>query len=291
MITRSTLSHLRFPFSFFLLPVYLLALSSAVNIDLSNAFFIFIALHLFLYPAANGFNSYYDRDTQSIGALKHPPAVTPDLLWFSLALNVGGILVALKVSSLFAAGCLVYSLAAMAYSWDKIRIKRYPWTGWLFTGLGQGFLTFLLIAVSAVEAPLKPCSIVPFILPAACTGLFLLGYYPLTQVYQHEEDRLRGDETLSLRLDVRATFLLSLSLMTLSALAFFYYFILDWGKGTAFFFVLTLLPAAVYFVRWFSAVAGNPALADFDHANRMSIIMAGGLNIFGLAMLLRTLAG
>ena len=44
------------------------------------------------------------------------------------------------------------------------------------------------------------------LLLALVSTLFLCGSYPLTQVYQHEEDARRGDRTLSLRLGIRGTF-------------------------------------------------------------------------------------
>jgi 4-hydroxybenzoate polyprenyltransferase len=283
--TKSTLLHARFPFSFFLLPIFLLALIAAGDIDPFRAWLVFFTLHLFIYPAANGFNSYYDRDEESIGALKSPPKVTPDLLRFSLALDTLGIILALKVGALFASGCLIYGLAAKAYSWDKTRIKKHPWLGWLFTGMGQGFLTFILVAIAVTPQSWRN-SVHPRILfPAFCTGLFLLAYYPLTQVYQHREDARRGDITLSLKLGVRGTFLLSAFLLTLSSAAFLFFFSRYSGDRIALLFLLMMLPAAVYFVNWMADAMKDPAECSFDRANRMSVLMAAGFNLFAFTTL------
>jgi hypothetical protein len=81
MVSKSTLLHVRLPFSWFLLPVYMMALTFAPSIDLKNAALVFVMLHIFLYTASNGFNSYYDRDKESIGGLRNPPPVTSDLLY------------------------------------------------------------------------------------------------------------------------------------------------------------------------------------------------------------------
>src|SRR5690606_26197059 len=83
MISRSSLRHLRIPFSLILMPVFLFALSVTPNLDGGRLVIVFLALHLFLYPSSNGYNSYFDKDEESIGGLKHPPKVTSDLYWLS----------------------------------------------------------------------------------------------------------------------------------------------------------------------------------------------------------------
>ena len=83
-MTRSTLLHLRIPFSFYLLPVFLFAFSVSDNVSVSSLIIIAVSLHLFLYPASNGYNSYFDKDEESIGGLEKPPAVNKDLYWYSL---------------------------------------------------------------------------------------------------------------------------------------------------------------------------------------------------------------
>ena len=43
-------------------------------------------------------------------------------------------------------------------------------------------------------------------IPALLTTMMLMSAYPITQVYQHKEDRERGDFTLSLSLGILGTF-------------------------------------------------------------------------------------
>ena len=63
---------------------------------------VFVVLHLLAYPASNGYNSYYDRDEGSIGGLRTPPKVSPELLhlvWLFDALAVlGGLLLGLGIT-------------------------------------------------------------------------------------------------------------------------------------------------------------------------------------------------
>src|SRR5215472_16924440 len=83
----STLQLLRLHFSFFLMPVYWFALSQVVEIDWARALLIFAILHLLVYPASNGYNSYMDRDTTPIGGLEHPLQPTRQLFWVTLAMD------------------------------------------------------------------------------------------------------------------------------------------------------------------------------------------------------------
>ncbi|MFI5187293.1 MAG: prenyltransferase, partial [Chitinophagales bacterium] len=62
MLRRSTIQLLRFHFSLFLLPVFLFALSQLNTINWQNAAIVFFILHVLVYPASNGYNSYMDRD-------------------------------------------------------------------------------------------------------------------------------------------------------------------------------------------------------------------------------------
>jgi 4-hydroxybenzoate polyprenyltransferase len=285
MITRSSLLHIRIPFSFFLLPVFLLAVVCAPAFDLFKACVVFFVLHFLLYPASNGFNSYYDRDTGSIGGLKQPPQVTSDLLRLSLSLDASACAVGLLAGWRFSLGCLLYGLASKAYSWNRIRIKKYPVFGWLFAGVGQGTLTFLLVMVSVSNFPHVALSgIWPLVLSLGA-GFFILGIFPLTQIYQHPEDSRRGDTTMSILAGVRGTFLLSGPFMAGGLSLFFMYFLRERSIATATIFAASSLPAAVYFIYWWVTTLKNPGKADFRHTMRMNMVASVGLALFSLSVL------
>ncbi|MDX5481218.1 MAG: prenyltransferase, partial [Hymenobacteraceae bacterium] len=76
---RTALTLMRIPFSLYLMPVYWFALSTVSGFALWRAVAVFLVLHLLVYPASNGYNSYHDRDEGSIGGLKQPPKVTHEL--------------------------------------------------------------------------------------------------------------------------------------------------------------------------------------------------------------------
>ena len=104
--------HLRIPFSLFLLPVYLFALSICNNPYFGNVLLVFIIMHLFLYPASNGYNSYFDKDEGSIGALKNPPEVSKQLYVTSLVLDLLSILLSFIISWKFALMIFVYGMVS-----------------------------------------------------------------------------------------------------------------------------------------------------------------------------------
>lgn len=89
---KSTVKHLRLPFSFYLMPVFLFAVSQANTINWRTTAIAFVILHLFVFPSSNGYNSFQDRDTGSIGGLKHPPKVSPNLYHATLLMDIVAVL-------------------------------------------------------------------------------------------------------------------------------------------------------------------------------------------------------
>src|SRR6185436_6504992 len=145
---RNTLLHLRLPFSYFLLPVFCFALSQSAPVNWTNACIIFFILHFLIYPGSNAYNSYMDQDTGSIGGLRNPPPATIRLYYASIFLDIAGLLLCFLVSSYLVLLMLAYVCISKAYSWHKIRLKKYPFSGWLVVVLFQVGFTFLLVHMS-----------------------------------------------------------------------------------------------------------------------------------------------
>src|SRR5690349_20205625 len=196
MLLRSTIQLLRFHFSFFLMPVFWFALSQTVKINATNALLIFIILHLLIYPASNGYNSYMDRDTESIGGLEKPPPPSKELYITTIFLDITGLLLSLIISPLFASVMILYIAASKAYSYRGIRIKKLPVTGYLTVIIFQGALTFWLVYYGSNA---DHSLFVPWQGMVIC-ALLIGGFYPLTQIYQHQQDLNDDVETLSYKL-------------------------------------------------------------------------------------------
>ncbi len=90
------------------MPVYWFALSFVDDINLPRAVLIFVILHLLVYPSSNGYNSFMDRDADSIGGLKNPMQPTKQLFFASLIMDVIALSLSLFISTLFATCILIY---------------------------------------------------------------------------------------------------------------------------------------------------------------------------------------
>ncbi|PSR04211.1 MAG: prenyltransferase, partial [Bacteroidetes bacterium SW_11_45_7] len=123
--------HLRFPFSVFLLPIYIFAISQVQAISTLEAILIFIILHLFIYPASNAYNSYMDQDEGSIGSVKNPPKAGLNVYCASILFDSAGLVLALLTNWHVFFLLIPYILASKAYSWRGIRLKKEPIAGWL----------------------------------------------------------------------------------------------------------------------------------------------------------------
>ena len=268
MIQRSTIRLLRFHFSFFLMPVYWFALSQVVKPHLGRASLIFFIIHGLIYPSSNGFNSYMDRDEGSIGGLKNPPAPTLQLLWVSQVMDLLALLLGFFISVYFVGATLIYILASRAYSARSIRLKKYPIIGYLTVISCQGALIFFMVYHGS--HPLNTLDVPALGMVAA--SLLIGGFYPLTQVYQHQADANDGVRTISALLGIRGTFWFCsiMNGIAFCVLAFFFALSLEIKE----FVLLTtcMLPILVYFIVWAIQVWRNPARADFTHTMRMNTI-------------------
>lgn len=281
MLTRSSWLHLRIPFSFFLLPVYLFSLAISPNLNESRMLWVFIILHIFLYPASNGYNSYFDKDEKSIGGLKNPPQVKRGLYFLALLFDLVALVLGYwKINILFVVMLFIYGLISKAYSHPAIRLKKYPILGWVAAGLFQGFFTFIMCYVGINNFSLENCWNAHVLIPAALTSTMLWGNYPMTQVYQHEEDAKRGDITLSLKLGIRGTFVFTAGVFIVAVVGFIFYFMEFFELKYAYTFLLALLPVLAYFLFWFVKVVKDETKANFSYTMGLNFISSTCLNIF-----------
>ncbi|MEP7142431.1 MAG: UbiA family prenyltransferase [Ferruginibacter sp.] len=268
MLFRSTIQLLRFHFSFFLMPVYWFALSQTATINTIHAILIFIILHLLVYPASNGYNSYMDRDTESIGGIKKPMQPTRQLFYTSILLDATGILLSCFISKWFVMGIILYILASRAYSFRGIRLKKYPIIGYLTVIFFQGAVTFFLVYHGSSTG--KTLIVPPAGMIAA--SLLIGGFYPLTQIYQHRQDKEDGVTTLSMLLGYKGTFIFTaiVYFFAVSVLAFL--LISNLQQNSFLIIQIFFLPVIVYFVWWFKKVAANISGANFVYTMRMNVL-------------------
>lgn len=277
---KSTLLHLRIPFSFLLMPVFLFALAVSPALPLQELFFAFIALHLFLYPASNGYNSWFDKDEKSIGGLKEPSKVYKELLYYSLLFDALAVVSALFVGWRFALMCFIYGTISRAYSNDKTRLKKYPIISWLTVTIFQGGFMFLATYLALNKLTFSELLQEEIIYPALLSTAMLMGSYPMTQVYQHEEDAKRGDLTLSRMLGIRGTFIFTMLVFALAMAGFSTYFTSFFSVKLVIWLNIALLPVLIFFLTWFSKVWKDESKANFSNTMRLNIISASCFNLF-----------
>ncbi|HLT80856.1 MAG TPA: UbiA family prenyltransferase [Cyclobacteriaceae bacterium] len=283
MFSRSTWLHLRVPFSFFLLPVFLFSLCLSPNATGARIFWVFIILHFFLYPASNGYNSYFDRDEESIGGLRRPPKVQTELYGVSLALDAVAILLGIVfVNWMFAIMLFVYGLVSKAYSHPSVRLKKLPIVGWLAAGFFQGCFTFIMCYIGINDFTLDEALTPKPLYAGLLTTCMLLGSYPMTQVYQHHEDARRGDMTISRLVGISGTFWLSGVMFLLVLIGFTTFFGFYFSAQYSVIFAIAMFPMAIYFVLWYLQVRHDKMAADYSHTMRLNFVSATSLNVFFL---------
>lgn len=267
-MNRSTFQLLRFHFSLFLLPVYLFALSQLNEIHLTNAVLIFFILHILVYPSSNGYNSYMDRDETPIGGLSKPMQPTKQLFYTTIALDIIAVTLGAVVSLPFASGVLLYILASRAYSYRGIRLKKYPFTGYLTVVICQGALVFFLSYYGSAK---NDVSNIPW-LPALIASCLIGGYYPLTQVYQHDEDKKDGVRTISYVLGKKGTFLFCGIVFTMATIAMFFAFQNQHSPGFFWLFLACMSPMALFFSWWMVQVWKSENAASFKNSLIMNLL-------------------
>lgn len=275
---RSTILHLRLPFSLLLLPVYLFALSQVPNSNTFNAIVVFIILHLFTYPASNAYNSYFDKDEKSIALLKKPPKVDKSLYVTSIVLEWLGVLLAFIVSFNFALCVAVYNTISKAYSHPKIRLKKYPIISFLVVFIFQGCFIYFA-SYYAINDFRESFTMDTFIAGLICSCL-IGASYPLTQIYQHEEDTKRGDKTLSILLGIKGSFLFS-GIIFFSGLSLMLLYWLRKQQLEPFWvFLAFTFPILIYFVWWFLKCIQSSDNANFRNAMRMTLISGSCMLVY-----------
>ena len=243
---------------------------------------IFVAYHLFLYGGATAFNSVYDRDTGPVGGLRHPPPVDPFLLPWSLGILVAGLLLSL-VRPLTALLYFLILLLALAYSYPAVRLKARPFASLVTIAVGQGVLPFLA-GWLATPQPDHDWRLGLF--AAASAAFVAIAFYPLTQLYQVEEDRQRGDRTIAVVLGVELSFLLSTCLLVVAASLTVGTVALRFGlveSGVVLVFYLGLIGGVQ---RWHARFRAWDVLQNFRAAMTFTTVGAGGFGAYLLAHLI-----
>ena len=282
ILKRSTIQLLRLPFSFFLMPIFWFALSCVQGIDMPKAILIFCIIHFLVYPSSNGYNSYMDRDTESIGGIKKPMEPEKELFYVTVFMDILAVCLSLLISIPFVVLLICYIVCSRLYSYRGIRLKKYPITGYLTVILNQGGLMFLMVYHGSAAMPGNDLPWLGMIASSFLIG----GFYPITQVYQHEADTKDGVRTISILLGKKGTFVFCV-IMYMIAFFFLFYYYLQQNQLLSFVILqIFFLPVLVYFISWLIKVWKNEALADFRHTMQMNWLASACTNLGFITLLI-----
>ncbi len=148
-------------------------------------------------------NSAYDQDKGDIGYLKAPPKPPKYLAHFGFVLLAASLVWSMVFIRVKPGGHYFFEivmtcvLLSILYSVPPIRLKARAGWDLLINCVGFGFFTPMAGWVFTGRG-LEP------VLMSLCIGFGLLfaALYPLTQIYQVEEDTQRGDQTLVIRFGI-----------------------------------------------------------------------------------------
>lgn len=199
--------HLRLHYQLlFLSPLFVWGFAlSGVQLTL-RALAGFAAFHLFLYGGITAYNSYYDRDEGPVGGLRAPPPVTEGLLTFSIAVQGLGLALALWASPVLVLPYALVMILSVLYSHSSFRWKARPLLSLCVVAFGQGTVGFLAGWLCGASTARSLIQSEEGRLGALVATLMTVGLYPLTQIYQLDEDRTRGDRTFSVAYGTNASF-------------------------------------------------------------------------------------
>jgi 1,4-dihydroxy-2-naphthoate octaprenyltransferase len=190
-------------------------------------------------------------------------------------LNCIAVIISFFISIYFAVGITAYILASKAYSYRGIRLKKYPFAGYFTVIFFQGAVSFWLIYHGCSANKGISIPVVPMIISSLLIG----GFYPLTQIYQHEADSKDNVKTISYILGYKGTFLYCGIVYTLAFLLLAYYFFYSLQTTAFYIFSICMLPVIIYFLIWGKRVWRNYSDADYKNTMRMNIIASICSNI------------
>jgi 4-hydroxybenzoate polyprenyltransferase len=287
---RNLLIHLRLHFQLLLAPIFLwgyfLAASAhGVRPDL-KFWLAFLALHLFLYGGTTAFNSYYDRDEGPVGGLEKPPPVEPVLLPFSLVVQAIGVGLAFLVNLPFALIYLLDFVVFTAYSYPSTRLKGKPLGSVLAIGIGQGILPALAGWVTA-NPDLLAISPLQWLAIVSAT-LITVGFYPLTQIYQIDEDLARGDLTFAAWIGPKRAFIFAVVVQGVAAALLIGVIAQLLGPLNAMIVALFYIILLAAILQWAFVFDNAHVLANYRRVMRINMLTSLGfigfigLHLFGI---------
>lgn len=221
---KAFILHLRLHYQFFILSGgYLLGGLIADQMDAASFWLQFLNVHILLFGGATAYNSYWDKDEGPIGGLKNPPKMSYWMHPASIILMLAGWIWAYKTGFPFFCTYGISLLLFWLYSTPHARWKGRPILSLIAIGISTGFNS-VLMGFWAAGGSLSGI----IIFGAIGASLILLSLYPVSQLFQAEQDQKRGDQTFFLEYGLKGikifftvNFLTGLFMLSICVAAFY----------------------------------------------------------------------
>jgi 1,4-dihydroxy-2-naphthoate polyprenyltransferase len=268
------------------MPVFLFAISQASSVNWRSTAIAFVILHLFVFPSSNGYNSFQDRDTGSIGGLKHPPKVSRNLYRATLLMDIVAVSSGLLISYNFSLFVFIFILISRAYSYRNVRLKQYAVIGFLTVFLFQGAFVYLMASSAISTFSFTDFFTLNNIICMSVASFFIGSVYPLTQIYQHSADKKDGVISISYKLGYNGTFVFSGILFVVATVFLYYYFNLKHQQIAVLLFIILMLPVIIDLSVWFAKVRKDTDNANFENTMTMNLLTSTCMNLYFLVLIL-----
>jgi 4-hydroxybenzoate polyprenyltransferase len=187
------LIHLRLHYQFFILSGGYLMGGLLVPDPEWNEFWLqFLNVHVLLFGGATVFNSWHDKDEGPIGGLQNPPKMKKWMRDASIFIQILGFILAWNSGLIFTLFYLLSMTLFWLYSTPHARWKGKPLLSLVAIGVSTGSNSLVMGALAA------GADFSLILLTAGIgAGFMMLSLYPVSQIYQVEEDTKRGDFTFA----------------------------------------------------------------------------------------------
>lgn len=159
----------------------------------------FLNVHVLLFGGATAYNSWWDKDEGPIGGLKSPPKMSTWMWPASMLMQYVGLIWAITVGWNYAIIYAISMLFFWLYSTPLARWKGKPVLSIVAIGISTGTNSFFLGYLAAGGYPITFSED----LIAIGVAAIILSLYPVSQIYQTEEDEKRGDRTFAVRFGIK----------------------------------------------------------------------------------------
>jgi len=191
--------------------IFALIINGFENLNLLRIIIAWFCWNFIMNGATLAFNSHYDKDEGDIGFLNNPPPIPKYLNIFSLVLFAISAVISYNINMQFFILTLIGIFLGIIYSIPPIRLRNVAGIDLLINSIGYGFLT-PLAGYMIIETTLTPTVFITLIILACVVA----SGFPLTQIYQYEEDKRKGNKLITVLLGKKKAIVLSMILGNLT---------------------------------------------------------------------------